>query len=178
LSREVQEGAFVGTTYFIQPIAPVEADTVRVPAGVVTFGLEMRQLTPSIVSQFYEEPADALEVQGLIEQAGALEDGGLSIHVCDTDDGLEYLRFDCFRNAPHYHYLHPHEEWQVVHEIDPVAVGDPFEWIIGRINTRLAEMLVESGAAGIASSLDASTIALALNRLRDLRVAALAAGAP
>lgn len=168
----------MGTTYFIQPIAPVEADTVRVSAGVVTFGLEMRQLTPSVVSQFYEEPADVSEVQRLIEQAGAVEDGGLSLHVFGSDDGLEYLRFDCFRNAPHYHYLHPHEAWQVVHEIDPVAVGDPFEWIIERINTRLAEMLVEAGAAEIASSLNPSVIACASDKVRKLRAAALASGAP
>jgi hypothetical protein len=36
----------MGTRYFIQPIAPVEENTVRVPAGTLTFGLEMRELNP------------------------------------------------------------------------------------------------------------------------------------
>jgi hypothetical protein len=162
----------MGTRYFIQPIAPVERNTVRVPAGALTFGLEMRELNPAIVSDFYSDRPDEPAVRALVEENGELEDSGPSIHVFGTDDGLEYLRFDCFVHGPHYHYVHPHQEYQVVNAMDPVAFGDPFEWAVGRLRSRLAEMLRESGGEQLAASLDPAAVDTALERLAELRAAA------
>jgi hypothetical protein len=164
----------MGTRYFIQPIAPVEENTVRVPAGALTFGLEMRELNPAIVSDFYSDRPDEPAVRAIVEKNGELEDSGPSIHVFGTDDGLEYLRFDCFVNGPHYHYVHPQEEYQVVNTMDPVAFGDPFEWAVGRLRSRLAEMLRESGGEQLADSLDPAAVDTALDRLAELRAAAAA----
>jgi hypothetical protein len=161
----------MGTKYLIQPIAPVEENTVRVPAGALTFGLEMRELNPAIVKDFYTGRPDGAAVRDLVKETGPLEDSGPSIHVFGTDDGLEYLRFDCFVSGPHYHYVHPHEEYQIVNEIDPVALGDPFEWAVGRLRSRLAEMLRESGGVHLAESLDPATVDIALERLAKLRAA-------
>jgi hypothetical protein len=162
----------MGTRYFIQPIAPVERNTVRVPAGALTFGLEMRELNPAIVSDFYSDRPDEPAVRALVEENGELEDSGPSIHVFGTDDGLEYLRFDCFVHGPHYHYVHPHQEYQVVNAMDPVAFGDPFEWAVGRLRSRLADMLRESGGEQLADSLDPAAVDTALERLAELRAAA------
>jgi len=162
----------MGTRYFIQPIAPVERNTVRVPAGALTFGLEMRELNPAIVSDFYSDRPDEPAVRALVEENGELEDSGPSIHVFGTDDGLEYLRFDCFVHGPHYHYVHPQQEYQVVNAMDPVAFGDPFEWAVGRLRSRLAEMLRESGGEQLADSLDPAAVDTALERLAELRAAA------
>jgi hypothetical protein len=162
----------MGTRYFIQPIAPIERNTVRVAAGALTFGLEMRELNAAVVSDFYGDRPDEPAVRAIVEKNGELEDSGPSIHVFGTDDGLEYLRFDCFVHGPHYHYVHPHQEYQDVNAMDPVAFGDPFEWAVGRLRSRLAEMLRESGGDQLADSLDPAAVDAALERLAELRAAA------
>jgi hypothetical protein len=162
-------GAAMGTKSFVEPIAPVEAATRRIPAGAVTFGLEMRQLSPAIVADFYAGRADEEVVKDLVEhREQGVGDDGPTIHVFGTRDGLEYLRFDCFHNEPHYHYIKPHEDFQVVHEIDVVALGDPFEWSTTRIRSRLGEMLRESGGAEIADQIDDGQIRNALHSLEQL----------
>jgi hypothetical protein len=158
----------MGTTYNIMPIPPLEEATTRVPASIVTFGLEVRTLTPKIVNEFYANRADRSAVEEAIEKMGPPDDGGLSIHVFGTDDGLEYLRFDCFDDGPHYHYVHPREEFQVVHEIDRVALGHPFPWAVGRLRTRLAEMLVEAGGEQLATHLDVAAVNSALDEVERL----------
>ncbi|WP_156036317.1 hypothetical protein [Blastococcus sp. URHD0036] len=159
----------MGTTHHIQPIAPVEENTVRVPAGPVTFGLEMRELNPAIIQGFYADRPDAGAVRDLVDEGGEPDDGGASVHVFGTDDGLEYLRFDCFDKGPHYHYVHPHEPFQVVHEMDPVAFGDPFAWTVERLRGRLPEMLAESGGRHLGEAVDAAAVGRALDRLVELR---------
>jgi hypothetical protein len=58
--------------------------------------------------------------------------------------------------------------------MDPVAFGDPFEWAVGRLRSRLAEMLRESGGEQLADSLDPAAVDTALDRLAELRAAAAA----
>jgi hypothetical protein len=162
----------VGTTYFVEPIPPIEANTVRVPAGPVTIGLEMRLLNPSIVRGFYDDRPDRAIIEELIDGHDEIDDNGPSIHIFGTDDGLEYLRFDCFENGPHYHYVHPREDHQVVHSMDPVAIGDPFEWVVETLKGRMGEMLRESGGTDLADRLDEATVAAALEGLVKLRATA------
>lgn len=158
----------MGTTYYMQPIAPIEENTVRVSAGAVTFGLEMRELNPALVRTFYRGRPDEEHINAMSDRVDALDDGGPSIHVFGSDDQLEYLRFDCFKNGPHYHYVHPNEEYQVVSEIDPAADGDPFEWALGRLRSRLPEMLRESGGATLADQVDQATVDKAIDRISEL----------
>lgn len=164
--------AAVSKTYFVQPIAPIEQNTVRISAGPVTFGLEMRELNPAIVHDFYDARPDGQVALDAVEKNPELEDGGPSIHVFGTEDGLEYLRFDCFVKGPHYHYVHPHEPHQVVNEMDPVAFGEPFEWAVGRLRARLPEMLRESGGAELADRVQLGEIESALDQLVALRAGA------
>jgi hypothetical protein len=71
----------MGTRYFIQPIAPIEENTVRVTAGALTFGLEMRELNPAIVNDFYDNRPDEPAIRAIVDENGELEDSGPSIHV-------------------------------------------------------------------------------------------------
>lgn len=159
----------MGRKNFVEPIAPVEAATIRIPAGPVTFGLEMRQLSPAIVSDFYQGRADEEAVQDLVDhRERGVGDDGPTIHVFGTGDGLEYLRFDCFHNEPHYHYMKPHEDFHVVYEIDVVAAGDPFEWATSRIRYRLDDMLRESGGAKLADQINEQEVGAAMDSLQRL----------
>jgi hypothetical protein len=162
----------VGQTYAIEPIAPVEEATTRFRAGSVTIGLELRQLDADIVGEFYEGRADEENVMAEVARRGFAVDGGLSIHVFGSEDGREYLRFDCFETTPHYHYVLPDEDHQVVNEIDVAALGDPFAWSIATLRTRLDAMLRDGGAADLADRLDQESLAKALDG-----VVALAKGA-
>jgi hypothetical protein len=158
----------MGTRYAIEPIAPVEEAMTRIPAGVITFGLEDRQLNPSVVGEFYRGRPEESQVQQLSERRGPEADGGPSIHVFGTENGLEYLRFDCFEGGPHYHYVHPHEDFMVIHEMDTTAIGDPFAWSTGRLRERLAPMLVESGGGDLVAVLDPVVVSAALDHLERL----------
>ena len=80
---------------------------------------------------------------------------GPSIHVFGEIDGTqeEILRFDCFNKAPHYHYGFSYIDQPAI-PIDTTAVGDPLEWVCGRIQKRLPEMLTKAGAPMLSASCD------------------------
>ena len=97
---------------------------------------------------------------------------GVSIHVIATDDGHEYLRFDCLHGVPHYHYLRP---WAKPEECDnhavdwdEVAHGPMLPWALNTLRTRVPEMLIEAGGADVASSLDADALRVAVDRVEEL----------
>ena len=75
-------------------------------AGAVTFGVEYRDVDPASLAATYE--GNAAQLAELEERSpdGGFSDEGVSIHVCGTDDGHEYVRFDVFDDEPHYHYIH------------------------------------------------------------------------
>ena len=88
-----------------------------------------------------------------------VEEDGLCLHVFGTDDGLERLRFDCFDDAPHYHYLDPHAPRNVVVDYDAVANGPMLEWALQTaLGARLADMLRHAGATELAARIDPSEI--------------------
>ena len=137
-----------------------EERTAKFAAGVITIGVEYRFLDEATILQFYG--SDARAKFGNVAPAGigeVVHEDGLCLHVFGTDDGLEYLRFDCFDDAPHYHYLDPHAPRNVVVEYDAVANGPMVDWALRAMRTRLSEMLGHAGATGIAASVDWSEIA-------------------
>ena len=72
----------------------------------------------------------------------------------------EYLRFDCFDDAPHYHYLDPHAPRNVVVEYDAAANGPMLEWVLHTaLCTRVVDMLRYAGADRLAACIDPSVIA-------------------
>ena len=80
----------------------------------------------------------------------AFDDFGASLHVCGTADGLEHLRFDCFENEPHYHYIEQANGANTVVRIDELAVGDPIEFTLAAVEHHLPDMLRHCGMADLA----------------------------
>jgi hypothetical protein len=110
-------------------------------AGNIRFGLEMRR------------------------QAGG--DGGLAVHVL-TDIGgtpatsyveeTEILAFDCFWQAPHYHYGPRNKNHRIYW--DQTLVDDPLGWVFDQLeNRKLGLMIERAGYPGVAADLDLDKIA-------------------
>ena len=85
----------------------------------------------------------------------SFDDFGATLHVCGTIDGLEHLRFDCFENEPHYHYIDQAAGANVVVRIDEFAVGDPVEFSLACVAHHLPDMLRNCGGAGFADEVAA-----------------------
>ncbi|MFQ5873905.1 MAG: hypothetical protein ACE5JL_08905 [Dehalococcoidia bacterium] len=99
----------------------------RVEAGAVEFGIDYREFGG---------------------------DEGVAIHVFGEVDGkrTELLRFDCFAQAPHYHYGPEGRDERLM--LDYTAEGDPIPWTIGRLRSRLIPMLVRAGYPDTARRVD------------------------
>lgn len=148
----------------LMPIPPVEQHTTYFEAGAITIGVEYRVLTDEIVNRVMQ----AQHKQASF--AKGFDDRGVSLHVfARQHDGerQERLRFDCFDDDPHYHYV----DWQaqtndIVH-MDPVADGDPLAWALERIHTRLPQMLERSGVGNLAGRVDPKALEAVLPRVSE-----------
>jgi len=157
------------TRYDRMPIPPVEAQTTWIDAGPVRIGVEYRLLNEAIAAA-----AEVIAASGASQEAAAagditgLDDRGVSLHVCSADDGgLEFLRFDCFDEDPHYHYISWRAKSNEMLHLDPIADGDPLAWALERIRTRLPQMLARAGAADVAARLDPAALERALPRVAE-----------
>ena len=157
----------IGKVYNIPPQPPVEEHTRRVPAGVITFGVEYRDLDPESLRETYAGNAAQLVELEERSPAGGFTDEGVSIHVFETESGHEYLRFDVFDGEPHYHYIHrtgPDEApVNNVIDFDVTAHGEMLAWAVERLRTRLSEMLTEAGGGHLVDQLDAVAISRAVD---------------
>lgn len=153
------------TRYDSMPIPPVEARTQWFDAGAVRFGVEYRLLTEAIAAAAQVEAARG----GDRADPASFDDRGVSIHVEGRDEqgALEYLRFDCFDEDPHYHYVSWRERSNEMLHIDAVAEGDPLAWTLERLRTRLREMLTRAGAAHIAARVDARRVEAVLPQVAE-----------
>jgi len=110
-------------------------------AGNIRFGLEMRQ-----------------------QRTG---DGGLAIHVLadllgtpgkEYTEETELLAFDCFREAPHYHYGPRNKNYRIFW--DKTLVPDTLEWTLQQFKDgKLTAMIQRAGYPGVAADLDQDLIA-------------------
>lgn len=153
------------TRYDKMPIPPIEAHTEYFDAGVIRIGVEYRVLNDLEVAAIRAtlEGAQGAET-GRLEN---LDDSGVSLHVFGGVGAAarEHLRFDCFVEEPHYHYVGWARKTNEVLQIDPVADGDPLTWALERIRTRLPQMLVRAGAMDIAAQVDPQAIEAVLPRI-------------
>ena len=136
------------TRYSVMPISPVEENTAWFDAGAVRIGVEYRLLDDAI--------AAAAQLSAAAGESGGeavVDDRGVSLHVCGEQDGewREFLRFDCFAEDPHYHYVGWRDKTNEMLHLDPVADGDPLAWALERIRTRLPQMLTRAGAGDVAA---------------------------
>jgi len=153
------------TRYDLMPIPPVEAHTELFPAGAVEIGVEYRLLDEAIAAASRIEPAHGTDGA----ETATLDDRGVSLHVFGEEDGerREFLRFDCFDEDPHYHYVCWRRRTNEVLRIDPVSDGDPLSWALERIRTRLPAMLERAGAAELAGRVDPRLVEAVLPRVAE-----------
>jgi hypothetical protein len=113
--------------------------TTYISAGPLTFGIEYRHFQ---------------------------NDQGICIHVFGELGGNqeEFLRFDCFDRAPHYHYAWSTKDEYVA--LDTTADGDPLQWTLECLRTRLPAMLIRAGAGELTLTLDQRDIDAALPTVR------------
>lgn len=150
-----------GTRYPRLPIPMVDAHCLVVEAGAVNLVVESRRLTNAVIEETYD---------GEVETAVTFDDGGATLHVCGAADGLEHLRFDCFEDEPHYHYIDQADEANTVVRIDEVAVGDPVEFSLSCVEHHLADMLRHCGLETLADEVAGhpEAVAAALGEVREL----------
>jgi hypothetical protein len=153
----------VGVKRLSLPPLPPDPDlTVYFEAGVVRIGVEYRELSPEITKQIFKDDPD-LELR--LQLVKPVDDNGVSLHVFGAEDDREYLRFDCFAEDPHYHYLLTDSDApNVIVQYDSTAGGEMLPWAIER-RGRLPEMLAETGAAALAGRVDPATVAAVLPRV-------------
>ena len=129
-------------------------------AGNIRFGLEMRR-----------------------QNSG---DGGLAIHVLADLAGTpgrsyveetELLAFDCFWDAPHYHYGPRNKNHRIFW--DKTLVTDPLDWTLGQFkNKKLGAMIERAGYPGVAADLDEDVIAAVIPEMEARALEMVAGGLP
>ena len=94
-------------------------------------------------------------------------DGGITLYVRSAapGDDRELLRFDLFRNRPHYHAPASNADET---EIDASGSASVDEWGIENLTGRAGELVVEAGFHDLRPSLDLQSIQKAAPALRQL----------
>ena len=161
------------------PVPAFLENTARFPAGAITIGVEYRVLDEAMILDYYGPDARAKFPNGAPAGMGAvINEDGLSLHVFGTNDGQEYLRFDCFDDAPHYHYLDPLTPTNTVVDYDAVAGEPVVSWALDAIEHRVAAMLQHAGASSLAAAVDPELVRYAMPLVRIEVDRMLAAGSP
>jgi hypothetical protein len=156
------------TKYDRMPLPPVEAHTTWFEDGALAIGVEYREVDEAMAAAAQHQAAVGTKGSGA---AGAAElaDRGVSLHVCGVERGArsEYLRFDCFAEDPHYHYVSWRDRTNHMLHLDPVAEGDPLAWALERIRHRLKEMLARAGAGELAARIESGAVERLLPRVSE-----------
>jgi len=163
----------IGQRYPILPIPWIPEHTEMVPAGVLTIGVGHRVLDEATAKAYLEEVGYVRENRQEDGDGGERtyegRDAGVCIHVLGPGpDGelVEFLRLDCFDDEPHYHYVYNDERAQDRVFLDPTLEGDPMEWALDRVRTRMPEVLVKVGAPELAAQVDQDAIEAAMPEVR------------
>ena len=153
------------TRYDVMPIPPIEAHTEWFEAGVLRIGVEYRLLTDAIA---VTTPVDA--ASGDVSSKNMhFDDCGVALHVCGENDGVmrEWLRFDCFAEDPHYHYV----SWDVpaneVLPLAPRAAGARGAWRLPRGPPRRPPRRPRAAPTQLAARVDSGALEAALPRIAE-----------
>lgn len=81
----------------------------------------------------------------LVENRRAGEDGGPSLQVLSTVDGVkvQLLRFDMFHKDPHYHYAPTGQNIQ--YHVDPLTVDDGISWVMRLLSNKFPQAVTKAG---------------------------------
>jgi hypothetical protein len=139
----------------IVPVPPLEEHTQRFKAGAVEFGVEYRTFTDEVILGNYEGDAESQAiVRNNHDEWGHFRDQGVSIHVFDGRTNSELLRFDCFPEGAHYHYIYPSSGELDIVPYDAVANGDMRTWVMKTLDEKLPILLAEVGEQELADAVD------------------------
>jgi hypothetical protein len=170
----------VGTIeYRTLPVPAFDEHTIKLRAGVVTFGVEYRHLDEATILRFFGADArakfDGVRPAGMGE---VVEEDGISLHVFDAATGAEILRFDCFDDAPHHHLLDAAASRNIVVEHDAGRDGPLLETALVRLRDELPQLLADAGATALARDVDVTLTQSAVESLAQIVPYVLAAGRP
>jgi hypothetical protein len=173
-SRSASVEEFRGSKFLevvkLPAVPHVEANTIMIQAGAVSFGVEYRSLTEDIMTAFYGEDVAKRAMAGRfgapdLESSSTPIDSGVSVHVFDAATGEERLRFDDLdqagRHPAHYHYIGP-DGRHALGWFDPVAEGPFMPWTLERLRTNLVSMLEFVGAGDLAAAVEPEAVDRAL----------------
>lgn len=132
---DTQAAAYLqrGQTFSFMPIPMIETNAEWIDAGPVSFAVEVRVLA------------------GMDEAAGAGAGGG-TIHVFSPDHEEEWVRFDCFDDEPHYHYLDQRQRLNTVWTYDDAVNGPMGAWAVAALRANLPAILRSAGADDLAKA--------------------------
>jgi hypothetical protein len=148
MAAPVHDTYQLGRYFTAMPIPPIPEHCIALDAGPVRLVVEARQLNDRVIGAHMSTQADDGRER---PDTSAVDDFGATLHVYGADDDLEHLRFDCFAKEPHYHYVRNADHGNLVCRIDQYAEGDPIEWTLGRLRSRLPEMLEFAGVPELAA---------------------------
>jgi hypothetical protein len=154
----------MGTFVASFPVAHEPRATTFVAAGPITFGIEPRVFDPvAEAAKLTAEEIAAAGPDALFHSDQV--DSGVCVHVFATEGLAEYLRFDCFNDEPHYHYIVPGRGNMLV-RFDRVANGPMLDWTLRTLRGRLPEMLTQLGAENLAAALKPKELERALDEVQ------------
>ena len=117
------------------------------------------------------EKGDVIVGEGTIrfglEYRDMMSDQGLCVHALADVDGeeVELLRFDCFDHVPHYHYGPQKGNERLM--LDKTTGGDPLDWTLLQLRTRMLELLQRAGYDDLAANIDTSELDATLDELES-----------
>jgi hypothetical protein len=176
----------VGQRYPILPLPHIPEQTEMIPAGVLTIGVGHRVLDEDTARAYLDEVGYRRVDADGTERRYEGRDAGVCIHVFgpppnpvsgqlpgaprsaaagadgSSADLVEYVRFDCFDDEPHYHYVYNAERAQDRVFLDPTLEGDPMAWALERLRTRMPEVLRKVGAPDVAERVDPAAMDAAI----------------
>ena len=97
-----------------------------------------------------------------VEYRQANTDRGPSLRVYGDVEGkrVQLLRFDCFENAPHFHYDPEGKNNQL--RLDKANVSDPIAWSMDYLRGNVTTLIRIAGYGALADQLDEGTLTAAL----------------
>jgi hypothetical protein len=159
----------VGKVVSLPPEPLVPEKTTFIEAGPIVIGVEERHITTeSLQAHYAGNPEHAA---AFAARQGDVEDKGISIHVLSAATGREHLRFDCFDEDPHYHYITHGEEGDLQNRwviYDRAANGAMLPWALDRLRHHLPHMLAGAGADPDMVGVDPTTITRLVDEVEAL----------
>ena len=157
----------LGTVSVNRPIPLAEEYTTHFEAGALGFAVEHRELNEQVINDnFAFDPGALAAVHAMHAENGFPDDDGLSLHVFDSENDYEVLRFDMFADDPHYHYM-PNGPFHVVVPYDPAASGDMWLWTLSALTNRLPSLLRNAGHGELATKIDSDLVTRVLEKVAE-----------